>query len=107
MNSETLSNAGSTAVETARQYGQQAAGMAAGAGQHVAQYGRTLRNTTTSIPTEAYLIGALGSIGISLSLKLLGRDRDAEFVGQWAPTFLTLGLLSKLIRHDEHTDHTR
>lgn len=123
MNSETLSNAangakqygqqavdtakqyGQQAVETARQYGQSAGEYATSAGQHAAVYGKSLKNTAASIPVEAYLIGALGSIGISLSLKLLGRDRDAEFVGHWAPTFLTLGLLSKLIRHSDETEH--
>ena len=124
MNSETLSNAansakeygqqavdtakqyGQTAVDTAKQYGQQAGEIASNVGQQAAMYGKSLKTTAASIPVEAYLLGALGSIGISLSLKLLGRDRDAEFVGHWAPTFLTLGLLSKLIRHDEQTTHT-
>jgi hypothetical protein len=58
-----------------------------------------------AIPSDAFLLAAIGSIGISLTLKLMGRDRDAEFVGHWAPTFVTFGLLSKLISHDRHT-HT-
>lgn len=124
MNSETLSNAansakqygqqavdsakqyGQQAADTARQYGKQAGELATNAGQQAAVYGKSLKQTAANIPVEAYLLGALGSIGISLSLKLLGRDRDAEFVGHWAPTFLTLGLLSKLIRHDEKTEHS-
>ena len=28
----------------------------------------------------------------------MGRDKDALFVGQWAPTFLILGLYNKLVK---------
>jgi hypothetical protein len=61
----------------------------------------TVEDAAGKIPSDLFLIGALGSIGISLVLKLSGRDRDAEFVGHWAPTFLALGLFSKLIEHDK------
>ena len=77
-------------MERAREYGTTAAEYGSNALHSVQQ-------PIAKIPTEAYLVGAFASIGISLTLKLLGRDRDAEFVGHWAPTFLTLGLLSKLM----------
>jgi hypothetical protein len=68
------------------------------------EYGTTavtaVEKQAARIPSEAYLVGALGSIGISLALKLMGRDRDAEFVGHWVPTFLTLGLFTKLLAND-------
>ncbi|HEX8341348.1 MAG TPA: hypothetical protein VF624_10615 [Tepidisphaeraceae bacterium] len=62
-----------------------------------------ITRTAGKVPTDLFLIAAGGSIVGSLVLKLLGRHRDAEFVGHWAPTLLTLGLLSKLVEHDEHT----
>lgn len=75
------------------------------------EYGKSaahsVENTTSKIPADAYLLGALGSIGISLFLKLAGRDRDAEFVGHWAPTFLILGLFSKLVEHDRKSRRQR
>jgi hypothetical protein len=75
------------------------------------EYGKTaahsVETTTSKIPADAYLLGAFGSIGISLFLKLAGRDRDAEFVGHWAPTFLILGLFSKLMEHDRQTRRQR
>jgi hypothetical protein len=44
----------------------------------------------------------------SLILKMLDRDHEALFVGQWAPTILILGLYNKLVKqhgsdrvHDE------
>lgn len=65
--------------------------------------GHAVEETTGKIPSEVFLVGALGSIGISLVLKLAGKDRDAEFVGHWAPTFLALGLFSKLLEHDRRS----
>ena len=44
-----------------------------------------------------YLGLAAGSIVISLILYGFRRREDALFVGQWAPTFLALGLFSKLV----------
>ena len=54
-------------------------------------------------PTDLFLYAAAGSIGLSLMFKILGKHRDAEFVGHWAPTFLGLGLLSKIMQHDRHS----
>ena len=59
---------------------------------------RTIENQTAKLPSDAYLWAAIGSIGGSLALKMAGRDTDALFVGQWAPTFLILGLYNKLVK---------
>ncbi len=61
-----------------------------------------IASTTGRIPTDAFLIAAAGSIVASLTLKLMGRSKDADFVGHWAPTLISLGLLSKLVEHDRH-----
>ena len=53
---------------------------------------------TDNIPEETWYWLALGSIGISASLKLLDRDHWALFVGQWPPTFILFGLYHRLIR---------
>ena len=41
---------------------------------------------------ETFLVGAAASVGASLLLRVLGRQHDAQFVGQWAPTLLLVGL---------------
>jgi hypothetical protein len=46
------------------------------------------------------------AISTSLSLQLMGKDHASLFIGQWAPTFLTLGLYNKLVTqlgHDRAT----
>jgi hypothetical protein len=53
---------------------------------------------TDNIPEETWYWLALGSIGVSASLKLTNRDHWALFVGQWPPTFILFGLYHRLIR---------
>ncbi|WP_437207168.1 hypothetical protein [Planctomicrobium sp. SH664] len=59
---------------------------------------RTIEDQTAQLPSDLFLWAALGSIGGSLFLKFSGRNHDALFVGQWAPTFLILGLYNKLVK---------
>jgi len=40
----------------------------------------------------------MGSIALSLALRLVGRKHGALFVGGWAPTFLLLGIYNKLVK---------
>lgn len=44
---------------------------------------------------------SMGSILLSLGLFSAKRKEDAIFVGHWAPTFLALGLFSKLVSSKE------
>jgi hypothetical protein len=53
---------------------------------------------TDNIPEEAWYWAALGSIAVSATLKLAGKDDAAIFVGQWPPTFLLFGLYHRLIQ---------
>jgi hypothetical protein len=57
-----------------------------------------IENQTAKLPSDLFLWAAGGSIATSLTLKMMGRDHDALFVGQWAPTFLILGLYNKLVK---------
>ena len=54
-----------------------------------------IEDATTSVPSDTFMWLAGGSIAAALTLKLMGRDRDALFVGQWAPTFVALGIYNK------------
>jgi hypothetical protein len=53
---------------------------------------------TSQVPSGAYLGLAFASIGLSLSLQMLGRKHEAQFVGQWVPTILILGLYNKMVK---------
>lgn len=59
---------------------------------------RAIEQQTARLPSDLFLWAAGGSIATSLTLKLMGKHQDALFVGQWAPTFLILGLYNKLVK---------
>jgi hypothetical protein len=52
------------------------------------------------LSSDTFLWAAAGSIGVSALLQILGRRHLSQFVGQWAPTFLLLGLYNKFAAHD-------
>lgn len=53
---------------------------------------------TSQLPSSFYLGAAGISVAASLVLKLTGRDRDAQFVGQWVAPFLLFGIYNKLVK---------
>ena len=59
---------------------------------------KTIEKQTAKLPSDSFLWLALGSIAASLVLKISGRQKDALFVGQWAPTFLVFGVYNKLVK---------
>ncbi len=59
---------------------------------------RSIEQQTAKLPSDWFLWAAFGSIAGSLSFKFAGKDHAALFVGQWAPTFLILGLYNKLVK---------
>ncbi len=59
---------------------------------------KSIEEQSAKLPSDTFLWLALGSIAASLTFKISGRDKDALFVGQWAPTFLLLGVYNKLVK---------
>ena len=59
---------------------------------------RTIEQQTAKVPSDAFLWAAVGSIAVSASLHMMGNKETSVFVGQWAPTFLILGLYNKLVK---------
>jgi hypothetical protein len=55
------------------------------------------------VPTQVYLGAALGSIGASLLLRLLGFKDMALFVGQWPPTFLLMAIVHKILQPSQES----
>ena len=53
---------------------------------------------TARIPSDVYLWAALGSMAVSATFKVMKKDEEALFVGQWAPSFLLLGIYNKLVK---------
>ena len=59
---------------------------------------KTIEQQTAFIPSDWFLWAALGSIATSMTLQIGGKRHASIFIGQWAPTFLILGLYNKLVK---------
>jgi hypothetical protein len=59
---------------------------------------RSIEQQTAKIPSDVFLWAALGSIAVSLGFNASKKQHAALFVGQWAPTFLLLGIYNKLVK---------
>lgn len=72
--------------------------------QHLKEgtFTKQLEKRTARIPSNMFLWAAGGSILGSLALQLTDRKQQANFVGQWAPTFLILGLYNKIVKTMGH-----
>ena len=57
-----------------------------------------IETQTSKVPSSGYLAAAIGSMGASALLKILGKDEWALFVGQWAPAFLIMGVYNKMVK---------
>ncbi len=62
---------------------------------------RTVENQTSRVPSDYFLLAALGSIAASLVFKALDRSDEANFIGHWAPTFLALGIYNKMLKQNK------
>ena len=71
---------------------------------------KTLESATSRLPSDIWLWASLGSMVVSLGLQLSGKRKTKEvsnFIGQWAPTLLILGLYNKLVKVAGHDRSTR
>jgi hypothetical protein len=59
---------------------------------------RTIEEQTAKVPSDVYLWAALGSMGVSAILQITGKKEESLFIGQWAPSFLILGLYNKVVK---------
>jgi hypothetical protein len=59
---------------------------------------RQIEEQTSKLPSDLFLWAALGSMVTSLLLQTTNRRDASNFIGQWAPTLLILGLYNKLVK---------
>ena len=59
---------------------------------------RAIEEQTAKLPSDLFLWAAGASIAGSLLLHAAGKQYESLFVGQWAPTFLLLGVYNKIVK---------
>ncbi|MCC6586984.1 MAG: hypothetical protein IT168_09860 [Bryobacterales bacterium] len=59
---------------------------------------RSIEQQTAKLPSDIFLWAAFGAIAGSLTLRAMGRGTQANWIGEWAPTILILGLYNKMVK---------
>jgi len=59
---------------------------------------KTIESQTEQIPSVAFLGFAIGAMALSWLFLATGRRNIANFIGQWAPTILIMGLYNKVVK---------
>ena len=66
------------------------------------QFTKSIETYTAAVPSSAYLAVAIGAMGLSLACQVAGRGKWGNFVAQWVPTWLIIGLYNKLVKLEGH-----
>jgi hypothetical protein len=67
-------------------------------GEREDQFTSSIESQTAQIPSTGYLGAAIASMAASAVLKIMGKDNWALFIGQWAPSFLIMGVYNKMVK---------
>lgn len=68
---------------------------------------KAIEEQTSKLPSDLFLYASLAAMGTSATLKCLGRDHTALFVGQWAAPFLLLGIYNTLVKQHGHDSQNK
>ena len=68
---------------------------------------KSIERYTGAIPSSAYLAVAVGAVALSLVAQVGGRGKWGQFIGQWVPTWLLLGLYNKVVKAQGHDRQDR
>jgi hypothetical protein len=68
---------------------------------------RAIESQTAKLPSDVFLWASIGAMATSLTLKLLGKDKVALFIGQWSAPFLMFGLYNKIVKVEGHDKNSR
>jgi len=71
------------------------------------KFTKRIEDFTGSIPSSAYLGVALGAMALSLMFQASGKPRWGNFIAQWVPTWLIIGLYNKLVKLEGHDSSDR
>lgn len=73
--------------------------MMSGSGQHQeGTVARTIEQQTSKLPSDTFLWAAVGSIGASAVLRMLGKKNASLFVGEWVAPMLLFGVYNKIVK---------
>ena len=63
---------------------------------------KAIEEQTAKLPSDLFLWTAIGCMGVSLAVKLFGKDHNALFFGQWVAPVLLFGIYNKMVKQNGH-----
>jgi hypothetical protein len=63
---------------------------------------KAIESQTAKLPSDLFLWTSIGAMATSFTLKMLGKNHTALFIGQWAAPFLLLGIYNKIVKTEGH-----
>ncbi len=71
------------------------------------QFTKTIEAYTAAIPSSTYLGVAIGAMALSLLCQVTGQGKWGNFIAQWVPTWLIIGVYNKLVKLEGHDQYDR
>jgi hypothetical protein len=71
------------------------------------EFTKNLESYTAAIPSSAYLGVAVGAMALSLFCQVTGRGKWGNFIAQWVPTWLIIGVYNKIVKLEGHDWYDR
>jgi hypothetical protein len=71
------------------------------------EFTKSIEKYTGAIPSSAFLGVAVGAMALSLAMQIGGQGKWGNFIGQWVPTWLIIGLYNKLVKLEGHDQSDR
>ena len=66
------------------------------------EFTKTIERYTGAIPSSAFLTIAVAAMALSLAAQVSGGGKWGNFIAQWAPTWLMIGLYNKMVKLEGH-----
>jgi hypothetical protein len=71
------------------------------------RFTKNIESYTAAIPSSAYLGVAVGAMAVSLFCQITGRGKWGNFIAQWVPTWLIIGVYNKMVKLEGSDQYDR
>ena len=71
------------------------------------EFTKKVEEYSASLPSAAFLGVAAAAMGVSLLCQVTGKGKWGNFIAQWVPTWLMIGLYNKLVKVEGHSQTDR
>ena len=63
---------------------------------------KEIEHYTATIPSSTFLAVAIAAMGASILFQIAGQGKWGNFIAQWVPTWLIIGLYNKVVKLEGH-----